>query len=100
VINHRVLAMPLRVSALRCWKRANVFAPNLVDEIAAASGEDPSRGGRHLSDRGRGGDQRVAAESRWSQWKARRRRPRRFARYAGAYCTGCQIEARRSCAAL
>jgi CO/xanthine dehydrogenase Mo-binding subunit len=94
VVNHRVLAMPLRVSALRSLgAHANVFAiESFVDEIAAASGEDPVAWRlRHLCDpRARAVIERVVAESRWNQWKAREGAGRGigFARYknAGAYC--------------
>jgi len=94
VVNHRVLAMPLRVSALRSLgAHANVFAiESFVDEIAAASGEDPVAWRlRHLSDpRARAVIERAAAESRWSEWKSREGAGRGigFARYknAGAYC--------------
>jgi CO/xanthine dehydrogenase Mo-binding subunit len=94
VVNHRVLAMPLRVSALRSLgAHANVFAiESFVDEIAAAAGEDPvSWRLRHLADpRARAVIEKVAQASSWKDWKPREGAGHGigFARYknAGAYC--------------
>ena len=94
VVNHRVLAMPLRVSALRSLgAHANVFAiESFVDEIAVAAGEDPVAWKlRHLSDpRACAVIERVAAEAHWGQWIRREGAGHGigFARYknGGAYC--------------
>jgi len=94
VVNHRVLAMPLRVSALRSLgAHANVFAiESFVDEIALAAGEDPVAWRlRHTGDaRARAVIERAAAAARWSEWPPREGAGHGigFARYkgTGAYC--------------
>jgi CO/xanthine dehydrogenase Mo-binding subunit len=104
IINHRVLSMPLRASAMRSLGAyANVFAiESFLDELAAERGEDPVEFRlRHLSDpRARAVIEAVAARSGW------RDRTRvegighgvGFARYkeTGAYCAVmAQVEAER-----
>lgn len=104
VVNHRVLTMPIRASAMRSLGAiANVFAlEQIVDEIAAARGEDPvSYRVRHLSDaRAREVIQRAASRAGW----ATRRKGEAtghglaYARYksTGAYCAVvAEIEAQR-----
>jgi CO/xanthine dehydrogenase Mo-binding subunit len=94
VRNHRVLAMPLRSSALRALGAfANVFAiESMVDEIAHGRGEDPVAWRlRHLDDpRARAVIEAVAARAPWAQWQRREGFGRGFgyARYKGngAYC--------------
>jgi nicotinate dehydrogenase subunit B len=95
VVNHRVLAMPLRVSALRSLgAHANVLAAeSMMDEIAAALGRDPLEYRlAHLED---GRAQAVLREvARISGWGTRGNRDEGFgrglgfARYknTGAYC--------------
>jgi CO/xanthine dehydrogenase Mo-binding subunit len=94
VVNHRVLAMPLRTSALRSLgAHANVFAiESFVDEIARAANEDPVAWRlRHLGDpRARAVIERAAHAV---GWKGRVSKDGvghgvGFARYknAGAYC--------------
>ena len=105
VVNHRVLSMPIRASAMRSLGAlANVFAlEQMVDEIAAVRGEDPvSWRLRHLKDeRSRAVIQRAADRAGW----ATRRRQEgvgygiAYARYksTGAYCAVvAEIEAQRA----
>jgi CO/xanthine dehydrogenase Mo-binding subunit len=90
----RILAMPLRASALRSLGAfTNVFAiESFVDEIAALKGEDPLAWRlRHLEDpRARAVLERAAQIAGWPRWQPREGRGRGigFARYkgAGAYC--------------
>jgi len=94
VVNHRLMVMPLRTSALRSLgAHANVFAiESLMDELASDRGEDPLAFRlRHLSDP-RAKDVLEAAARR-AGWSSRRKREGAgfglgFARYknAGAYC--------------
>jgi len=94
VANHRVLAMPLRTSALRSLGAfANVFAiESMVDDIARARGEDAVAWRlRHLADpRARAVIEAVAARAPWAGWQSREGFGRGFgfARYKGngAYC--------------
>ncbi len=94
VVNHRVLSMPLRASALRSLGAfANVFAiESTVDDIARARGEDPLAWRlRHLADaRARAVVEAVAAREPWAGWRPREGFGRgcAFARYKGdgAYC--------------
>jgi nicotinate dehydrogenase subunit B len=95
VVNHRVLAMPLRVSALRSLgAHANVLAAeSTIDEIATALGRDPLEYRlAHLED---GRAQAVLREvARIAGWGTRAHREEGFGRgigYArykntGAYC--------------
>jgi CO/xanthine dehydrogenase Mo-binding subunit len=94
VVNNRVLTMPVRASAMRSLGAiANVFAlEQMIDEIAAARGEDPvAYRVRHLSDvRARDVIQRAATRAGWS---TRRKSEATghglaYARYksTGAYC--------------
>ena len=101
VVNHRLLAMPLRTSSLRSLgAHCNVFAAeSLMDEIAEALGEDPLAFRlRHLSDaRGREVLLKVA---QMSGWHGRTQREGEalglgFARYKnnGAWCAAvAQVE--------
>ncbi|HEX2114025.1 MAG TPA: molybdopterin cofactor-binding domain-containing protein [Alphaproteobacteria bacterium] len=104
VVNHRVLTMPLRASALRSLGAlANVFAlEQMVDEIAAERGENPvAYRLRHLSDpRARAVIERAAVRAGWSG----RKRVEgtgfgiAYARYkaTGAYCAVvAEVEAER-----
>jgi CO/xanthine dehydrogenase Mo-binding subunit len=94
ISNHRLLTMPLRVSALRTLGAfANVFAcESFMDEIAAQRGEDPLAFRlRHLSDaRARAVLERAAGRAGWAAGDGRDGAGRgiAFARYkgAGAYC--------------
>jgi CO/xanthine dehydrogenase Mo-binding subunit len=94
VANHRVLAMPLRASALRSLGAfANVFAVEcFVDDIARARGEDPLAWRlRHLRDPRSLAVLRVAASrGEWAGRAAREGTGRGigYARYkgTGAYC--------------
>jgi len=90
---HRLLTMPIRVSALRTLgAQGNVFAiESFLDELAAESGEDPvALRLRHLRDV-RAQDV-VRAAARRANWKPANQAGRGhglgFARYknAGAYC--------------
>ena len=101
IVNHRLLAMPLRTSSLRSLgAHCNVFAAeSLMDEIAEALGEDPLDFRlRHLSDaRGREVLLKVAE---MSGWRSRTQREGEalglgFARYKnnGAWCAAvAQVE--------
>jgi CO/xanthine dehydrogenase Mo-binding subunit len=94
VVNHRLLEMPLRTSALRSLGAfANVFAiESFVDDIARARGEDPLAWRlRHVSDpRARAVIDSVARRSAWGAALAGEGRGRGigWARYKGrgAYC--------------
>ena len=87
--NHRVLANPIRVSALRALGAfANVFAvESMVDDIARLRGEDPVAWRlRHLRDpRGRAVIENVAARAPWAAWQPREGFGRGigYARYKG-----------------
>ncbi|MGZ5677014.1 MAG: molybdopterin cofactor-binding domain-containing protein [Usitatibacter sp.] len=94
IVCHRVLAMPLRASALRSLgAHANVFAvESFLDELAALAGEDPAAFRlRHLADpRARAVIERATSKAGWSRWRKREGFGHGigFARYkgAGAYC--------------
>lgn len=94
IVNHRLLDMPLRTSALRSLGAfANVFAvESLFDEIARSSGEDPvSVRLRYLSDpRARAVIDAAAARANWSAWQPKEGFGHGvgFARYKnmGAWC--------------
>jgi CO/xanthine dehydrogenase Mo-binding subunit len=94
VVNHRLLEMPLRTSALRSLGAfANVFAiESFVDDLARARGEDPVAWRlRHVSDpRARAVIESVARRSVWGSELAGEGRGRGigWARYKGrgAYC--------------
>jgi CO/xanthine dehydrogenase Mo-binding subunit len=94
VVNHRLLSMPLRASALRSLGAfANVFAiESFVDELAHARAEDPVAWRlRHLSDpRARAVVEAVARRAGWTGWQRRENRGHGigFAKYKnlGAYC--------------
>ncbi|HUW37116.1 MAG TPA: molybdopterin cofactor-binding domain-containing protein, partial [Rhodocyclaceae bacterium] len=94
VLSHRVLAMPLRTSALRALGAfANVFASeSFIDELARAIGADPiDYRLRHLTDpRARAVIERALLRSAWRDWAAGEGRGHGigYARYkgSGAYC--------------
>lgn len=102
IVNHRLLAMPLRTSSLRALgAHCNVFAAEcFLDEIAAELGVDPLEFRlRHLDDpRGRAVLEQAAQMAGW-----RARRPAEgegmgigYARYknSGAWCAAiAQVEA-------
>jgi CO/xanthine dehydrogenase Mo-binding subunit len=104
IVNHRLLTMPIRTSALRSLGAlANVFAiESFVDELAAGRGEDPVAWRlRHLADaRARTVIEAAVRRADWTGW-----RPREgfghgvaFAKYknSGAYCAVvAEIEAER-----
>jgi nicotinate dehydrogenase subunit B len=103
IVNHRLLAMPLRTSSLRSLgAHCNVFAAeSLMDEIAGALGEDPLAFRlRHLSD-ARGREVLLKAAD-MSGWHGRTQREGEalglgFARYKnnGAWCAAvAQVEVR------
>jgi nicotinate dehydrogenase subunit B len=91
---HRLLAMPIRTSALRTLGAfANVFAiESFMDELAAERGEDPLAFRlRHLKDgRARAVLEAAARRAGWSTWQKREGIGRgiAFSRYKnfGAYC--------------
>ena len=104
IVNHRLLAMPLRTSALRSLGAfANVFAiESFVDELSRARDEDPMAWRlRHLSDpRARAVIEAAARRAGWSQWQRREAWGHGigFAKYKnlGAYCAVvAEIEAER-----
>jgi CO/xanthine dehydrogenase Mo-binding subunit len=104
IVNHRLLAMPLRTSALRSLGAfANVFAiESFVDELALARGEEPVAWRlRHLSDpRARAVIEAAARRAGWADWRRRENLGRGigFAKYKnlGAYCAVvAEIEAER-----
>lgn len=94
VVNHRVLAMPLRTSALRSLGAfANIFASeSFIDELAIATATDPIDFRlRYLKDsRARAVIERVVAKAQWHDWQPREGMGHgiAFARYknTGAYC--------------
>jgi nicotinate dehydrogenase subunit B len=93
VVAHRVLAMPLRTSALRSLgTHANAFAAEcFLDSIAALAGADPVEYRlSYLTDpRARAVVKAVASRSRWGEWRPTEGRGHGigFARYqSGAYC--------------
>ena len=102
VVNHRVMDMPMRVSALRALgAHVNVFAAeSFMDEVAFAAGQDPlALRLAYLQDpRARAVLQQAAAESNWAQRDAAKNAATStdgewglglaFARYknTGAYC--------------
>lgn len=94
VINHRVLAMPLRTSALRALGAfANIFASeSFIDELALATAADPIDFRLHyLTDpRARAVLDRVVKKAQWQDWQAGEGMGHgiAFARYknTGAYC--------------
>ncbi|MDE2370189.1 MAG: xanthine dehydrogenase family protein molybdopterin-binding subunit [Burkholderiales bacterium] len=95
VLNHRVLAMPLRVSALRSLgAHANVYAAeSMIDEIARALGRDPlAYRLEHLDDpRAQAVLREAARLAGWGAPAPRvegRGRGIAYARYkhSGAYC--------------
>jgi CO/xanthine dehydrogenase Mo-binding subunit len=94
IMNHRLLAMPIRTSALRSLGAfANVFAvESFIDELCSERGEDPVAFRlRHLEDpRARAVLETAAERAGWAAWRKGEGRGRGvgFARYkgAGAYC--------------
>ena len=94
ISNHRLLTMPLRVSALRTLGAfANVFATeSFIDEIAAEVGADPLAFRlRYLKDpRARAVLETAARRANWASWQAREGAGHgvAFARYKnfGTYC--------------
>jgi CO/xanthine dehydrogenase Mo-binding subunit len=104
IVNHRLLAMPLRTSALRSLGAfANVFAiESFVDELARARAEDPVAWRlRHLADsRARAVIEAAARRAGWTSWQRRDAWGHGigFAKYknTGAYCAVvAEIEAER-----
>jgi CO/xanthine dehydrogenase Mo-binding subunit len=104
IVNHRLLAMPLRTSALRSLGAfANVFAiESFADELARACGEDPVAWRlRHLSDRrAHAVIEAAAGRAGWTAWQPRENRGHGigFAKYKnlGAYCAVvAEVEAER-----
>jgi CO/xanthine dehydrogenase Mo-binding subunit len=104
VVNHRLLEMPLRTSALRSLGGfANVFAiESFLDEIAFRAGEDPVKLRlRHLPDaRARAVIEAAVARAGWTGWQRREGWGHGigFARYknSGAYCAVvAEVEAAR-----
>ena len=94
VVNHRVLAMPLRTSALRSLGAfANIFASeSFIDELALATATDPIAFRlRYLSDpRARAVIERAVDKADWHHWQSKEGMGHGlgFARYknTGAYC--------------
>jgi CO/xanthine dehydrogenase Mo-binding subunit len=104
IVNHRLLSMPLRASALRSLGGfANVFAiESFVDELARGRDEDPVAWRlRHLSDpRARAVIEAAARRAGWGSWQPREAWGHGvgFAKYKnlGAYCAVvAEIEAER-----
>jgi CO/xanthine dehydrogenase Mo-binding subunit len=104
IVNHRLLSMPLRASALRSLGDfANVFAiESFADELARAREEDPVAWRlRHLADpRARAVIEAAARRAGWSGWRPREARGHGIgcAKYKnlGAYCAVvAEIEAER-----
>ena len=104
IASHRLLAMPIRSSALRSLGAyANVFASeSFLDELAAERGEDPlALRLRLLSEpRARAVLEAVAKRANWGEWIKREGRGHGigFARYkgSGAWCAViAEIEAGR-----
>jgi len=107
ISSHRVLAMPIRTSALRSLGALmNVFAiESLVDDVATERGEDAVAWRlRHLADpRARAVVEAAARLSQWQAWSPRDGLGRGigYARYKqnGAYCAVvAQVEAGREIA--
>lgn len=73
IVNHHVLTMPLRTSALRSLGAyTNVFAiESFIDELASAAGEDPIAFRlRYLKDlRARAVLERAASNAGWGRWQ-------------------------------
>ena len=94
IVNHRVLAAPLRTSALRSLgAHANVYAiESFVDELAGATAVDPLQFRlRYLDDpRARAVLDSAAVNAGWHDWRRREGCGHgiAFARYknSGAYC--------------
>jgi CO/xanthine dehydrogenase Mo-binding subunit len=94
IVNHHVMAMPLRTSALRSLGAfANVFAiESFIDELAAAAGADPIafRLGYLRDGRARAVLERAARNAGWDKWQKAEGRGHGIglARYknTGAYC--------------
>ena len=94
IVNHRIMTMPLRASALRSLGAyANVFAiESFVDELAVAAGLDPIAFRlRYLADpRARAVIECAARNAGWNRWNKREGAGHGigFTRYknVGAYC--------------
>jgi nicotinate dehydrogenase subunit B len=94
IVNHRIMAMPLRASALRSLGAyANVFAiESFIDEVAGTAGVDPVAFRlRYLDDaRARAVIECAARNAGWDRWEKREGAGHGigFARYknASAYC--------------
>lgn len=75
VTNHRLLTMPLRVSAMRALGGyANIFAiESAMDELALMTGADPVQYRlRHMKDeRGIAVLKNAAQRARWTEWDSR-----------------------------
>ena len=104
IVSHRLLAMPIRTSALRSLGAfANVFAiESFLDELAAERGEDPlAHRLRLLSEpRARAVLEAAARRANWAGWAKREGRGHGigYARYkgSGAWCAVvAEIEAGR-----
>jgi CO/xanthine dehydrogenase Mo-binding subunit len=104
IVNHRLLTMPIRASAMRSLGAlANVFAiESFMDELATARGADPVEWRlRHLSDpRAKAVIEAAARRADWTGWRRRDGWGHgiAFAKYKnlGAYCAVvAEIEAER-----
>lgn len=104
IVSHRLLAMPIRTSALRSLGAfANVFAiESFLDELAAERGEDPLALRLRLlaEPRARAVIEAAAKRANWAGWAKREGRGHGigFARYkgSGAWCAVvAEIEAGR-----